>query len=102
MDENGADTWTIQLPENIKVTKVELNNENDYYYKRYETSWSGNTLTLTMRQPYGFMPEMEFTVYFRTEGVLDDLAAIDGTPTNHIRPIKQQQKQIVFAAVFLL
>lgn len=79
LDKNGADSWTIQLPENIKVTDVNLPSENDYFYTRYTPSWNGNTLTLTLRQPYGFMPEMEFTVYFRTEGVLGDLAAIDGS-----------------------
>ena len=76
-DTNGPHTWMIELPANINLKNVW--NETGIY----TTTGQGNIITVTLREPFAFVPSPpnnEFTIYYNTNvGLLDDPSVIEGS-----------------------
>ncbi len=76
MDEQGADTWIITFPDNIKLKSARLPDDHGSLYK---VEKKGNAIRIERDKKYGFYEEDEIKIYYRLGSSLDDLSALDGS-----------------------
>lgn len=77
-DEKGADTWIIQLPNNMRITAAWIpGDSNTRYDSRIDRT--NNTIIIERKQAFGFKEDDEFEIYYQLEQPLSDYNAIDGS-----------------------
>ena len=75
MDENGADTWIIQFPENMKIVTAWI---PDNHNTRYTTRHTDHTIIIERNAAFGFKETDEFVIYYHLDRPLDDYHLVDG------------------------
>ena len=76
MDENGADTWIIQFPENMKIVTAWIPGDHN---TRYTTRHTDHTIIIERNAAFGFKETDEFIIYYQLDRPLDDYHVVDGS-----------------------
>ncbi len=76
MDENGADTWIIQFPENMKIVAAWIPGDHN---TRYTTRHTDHTIIIERNAAFGFKETDEFIIYYQLDRPLDDYHVVDGS-----------------------
>lgn len=76
MDENGADTWIIQFPENMKIVAAWIPGDHN---TRYTTRHTDYTIIIERNAAFGFKETDEFIIYYQLDRPLDDYHVVDGS-----------------------
>ena len=76
MDENGADTWIIQFPDNMKIVTAWIPGDHN---TRYTTRHTDHTIIIERNAAFGFKETDEFIIYYQLDRPLDDYHVVDGS-----------------------
>lgn len=76
MDENGADTWIIQFPDNMKIATAWIPGDHN---TRYTTRHTDHTIIIERNAAFGFKETDEFIIYYQLDRPLDDYHVVDGS-----------------------